>query len=268
MNAGPLIPDYHIHTRFSDGHEGLEDNLARAAQLGLPEIGFADHLAPACLAEDALYGRDAAWLDDYVAAVPRAAGAYPKLRVLLGVEAEYLPGAAEETLATLACHPFDYVLCSVHYVDGFSYDEPDNREAEGWRDVDRLWRRYYETLLEAIQTGAFDVIAHLDFPKLWGFRPTVDLSAPEDEVLLAIAAAGMAIGINTSGLDRYPVAEMFPSTTLLGRARQAGIPITFGSDAHHVAHVAANFAEAIALARQAGYESYLRLSDRQLVTLP
>ncbi len=268
MLSSAGIPDYHVHSRFSDGHDGLDACVERALQLGLPELGFADHLTPACLAKDGYYGIDQGRLDDYVEAVLAVAVAYPDLRVLLGIEADYLPEAADETRAMLAHYPFDYVLCSVHFVDGFGFIEPRNRDAAGWRDVDRVWRRYYETLIEAVQIGAFDVVAHLDLPKKWGFRPLGDMSALEDEALLAVSAAGMAIEINTSGLDRHPVAEMFPTPSLLERARAMGIAVTFGSDAHRATEVGSHLVEAVALARAAGYESLLRLSDGESVALP
>lgn len=265
--VSPAVPDYHVHSRFSDGRDDLEACVRRAIALGLPELGFADHLAPACLGEDAYFGREAGWLDQYVAAVQRVGARHPELPVLLGVEAEFLPAAAEETQATLAAYSFDYVLCSVHYVDGFGFDEPESREAEGWRDVDRVFRTYYETLATAARTGAFDVVAHFDLPKLWGHRPTADLSELEDEVLGAVAAAGMAIEINTAGLDRHPVAEAYPALDLLRRAHEAGIPVTFGSDAHRALEVGSSFSGALTLARRAGYDSSLRLSDRGRVRL-
>ena len=263
----PALPDYHVHTRFSDGDDELDACVERALRLGLPEIGITDHLTPARFADEGCCRPDRESLDDYVEAVRAIAAAHSQLRVLAGIEADYLAEAAEETLALLGSVSFDYVLCSIHYVDGFSFDESSSLGGEGWRDVDRVWRRYYETLIEATQTGAFNVVAHLDLPKKWGFRPAADLSELENDVLAAIAAAGMAIEINTSGLDRYPVAEMFPSASLLRRARALGISLTFGSDAHCAAEVGSHFAEALDLARAVGYESFLRLSDGNSVAL-
>jgi histidinol-phosphatase (PHP family) len=40
------------------------------------------------------------------------------------------------------------------------------------------------------------------------------------------------------------------------------VPITFGSDAHAPAEVGMNFAEAVQLARGAGYQTYLRFEHR------
>jgi histidinol-phosphatase (PHP family) len=261
------VPDYHVHSRFSDGRDDPETCVARALELGLPELGFADHLSPRRLGEDAYFGRAADWLDDYVETVRRVAARHPELPVLLGVEAEFLPEAAGETLATLAAYPFDYALCAVHYVDGFGFDEADKRDAPGWRDADRVYRGYYETLTAAVRSGAFDAVAHFDLPKLWGQRPSADLTGLEDELLGAVAAAGMAIEINTSGRDRHPVGEAYPAPAILRRAREAGIPVIFGSDAHRAAEVASSFPAALALARRAGYKGCLRLSDRRQVPL-
>ncbi len=264
--ARTRLADYHVHSRFSDGKDELRACVEHALQLGLPELGFSDHLTPAFLAQGG-YGIDRDRLDDYVAAVTTVAQDYPELRVLLGGEADYLPAAADEILAVLADYPFDYVLCSVHFVDGFGFIERGSAAAPGWRDVDRVWRRYWETLVEAVQTGAFDVVAHLDLPKKWGYRPATDMDALEDAALAAVAAAGMAIEINTSGLDRHPVAEMYPAPSLLRRARLAGIPLTFGSDAHRAAEVGSQFEAAFEQARAAGFESTLRLSDGAAVPL-
>jgi histidinol-phosphatase (PHP family) len=268
MDRGFGIPDCHVHSRYSDGHDGLDACAEHALALGLPELGFAEHLAPRCLGVMGDYGIDQTRLDEYVAAVRGTAARYPELRLLCGVEADYVPEGVDEVAALLAAHPLDYVLCSVHFVDGFNFNYAANRDAPGWQDPDCVFRRYWELLREAAQTGLFTAVAHPDLPKRWGHRQAEDLGELEDEAFAAVAAAGMAIEINTSGLDRHPVAEMYPAANLLGRAHAAGIALTFGSDAHHAADVGSHFSEAVQLAHSAGYESWLRLSDRESVALP
>jgi histidinol-phosphatase (PHP family) len=46
-------------------------------------------------------------------------------------------------------------------------------------------------------------------------------------------------------------------------AAKEGVPITFASDAHAVGEVGMNFAEAVALARSAGYTHYCRFTQRK-----
>ena len=261
------IPDYHVHSTFSDGREDVDACCERAVSLGLAELGISEHLAPPCLAAIADYGLAHERLDEYIAAVRGAAARHPELRVLCGVEADFAPEGVTEMAELLAGHTVDYVLCSVHFTDGFQFNAVEHRGDPGWDDPGGVCRRYWELVREAAQSGLFDVLAHPDLPKRWGHRHCEDLTALEEEAIAALAAAGMALEINTSGL-RHPVAELFPAPSLLRRAREAGLPLTFGSDAHHAADIGAGFSEALVLARSAGYDSWLRLSDGRSVALP
>jgi histidinol-phosphatase (PHP family) len=46
-------------------------------------------------------------------------------------------------------------------------------------------------------------------------------------------------------------------------AAKAGVPITFGSDAHAPGEVGMNFAEAVTLAHQAGFTHWCRFTGRK-----
>ncbi len=266
MSPPPTPPDHHLHTTFSDGDGEVEDYVRRAAELGVPEIGFTDHLVPASF--DYLgYGIARGALDDYVERVRAAATLDPRVRVLLGVEVDFVPGATAEIEALLdRCAP-DYVIGSVHFVGGFGFDETRNRDSREWERADEIYRGYWELVTQAAGWGRVDVVGHLELPKKFGRRPAADLSAAEDAALAAVAAAGQAIEINTSGL-RGPVGETYPSLRILTKACALGIPLTFGSDAHRPADVARDFAAAVAIARRAGYDHSLRLSDAGTMPLP
>jgi len=263
-----LLPgDYHVHTRFSDGEGEPAQFVERALALGLPEIGFADHLAPSVLGAGGDWSIGHECLDEYVGAVREAAARYPQIAVLLGAEVDYVPGAEDELAGLLGAYPFDYVIGAVHYVDGFSFDDAPNRDDRRWADGAALYERYYERLGRAASTGLFDILAHIDYIALWGHALRADLSAAEDEALRAIAAAGAAVEINTTGaLD--PAGRMYPAPGLLERAQRLGIPLVLGSDAHEVDQVGWSFDEGVALAKRAGYSSSLRLSSRTAEPLP
>ena len=265
-----MIGDYHVHTRHSDGEGAMAGSVERAIALGLPEMGFSDHLVPA--GDDySGYGiGPAANLDEYVADVRATAARYPQIRILLGLEVDYVPGTEGEIAELLNRHRFDYLLGSVHFVDGFGFDERRNRDDERWHDVDAVYRTYYRTLCRAVDTGGFTAIGHFDLPKKFGRRPAdaAAIEACARDALAAIAAAGMAIEVNTAGLRQPEVGETYPNAALLERACRMGIPVIFGSDAHRSADVGAGFAEAVACARAAGYDRTLRLSDRAQVRLP
>jgi histidinol-phosphatase (PHP family) len=263
----PPPGDYHVHTRFSDGEGEPVQCVERALALGLPEIGISDHLTPSVIGAGGDWSIGLERLDAYVAAVRAAAARYPEITVLLGVEADYVPGAEDELAGLLGAYPFDYVIGGLHYVDGFSFDDPPNRDDSRWADGASLYERYYELIGRAASTGLFDVLAHLDYIMLWGRHLEGDIARAEDKALAAMAARGVAIEVNTTGtLD--PAGRMYPALGLLERARRLGIPLVFGSDAHALDQIGWRFDEGVALARRAGYGSCLRLSSGTQQPLP
>ncbi len=74
---------------------------------------------------------------------------------------------------------------------------------------------------------------------------------------------GVVIEINSSGL-RKPVEEIYPSFDALKIYCQAGVPITFGSDAHTPQEVGLGFEQSFVLAKQAGYQEYVSFEKRQI----
>ena len=77
----------------------------------------------------------------------------------------------------------------------------------------------------------------------------------------------MALELNTAGL-RKECREIYPSPRLVGLAAELGVPITFGSDAHAPEEVGMNFAEAVEMARRAGYTHWSRFTGRRREQVP
>jgi len=102
------------------------------------------------------------------------------------------------------------------------------------------------------ESGLFDAIGHLDLPKKFGHLPPEEAWELVEGVLGAIQAANLALDVNTAGW-RKPVGELYPAPRILRRARELGIPVVLGSDAHAPEEVGARFAEAAALLAEAGY---------------
>lgn len=266
-NSGerPFPVDHHVHTPLCGHAEGAPAEYVAAAD-GLAGVGFADHLPyldPA-MADPALA---MSWdcLAGYVDEISRLKGE-SEMPVLLGVEADYFPGQEAELGKILAALPLDYVCGSNHWVGDWPFDDSRHLRRYEGADITALYRGYYALVAEMARTGLFDVWAHPDLPKKFGYFPAEPVEDAEDEALEAVAAAHMVLEVNTSGL-RKPVGEIYPSLDLLRRARAVGIPITFGSDAHRPGEVGFGFERAVALAREAGYNTYVTFARRAKVTV-
>jgi len=265
--AGVLPGDYHVHTTYSDGSGSVAECIEQAIAVGLPEIGIADHVSAVQPSPWETPTIPFARLERYVAEVRDAASRYDEIAVLLGIEADYVPGHEPQLRTLLADWPFDYVVGGVHVVDDFDFDDPARRHDHRWSDADALFAAYYQTVRRAAEFGGFDVIAHLDYIGLWGHAPGPAVSDAIGSSLDAIAASGAALELNTDRISD-PAGVMYPSDELLRAAGARSTPLVISSDAHAAEHVGQLWNEAIERAVRAGFQGTLRLSDRTVVPLP
>ena len=221
--AGPALPgDYHIHTEWSDGTGSVEDVARWAAGIGLPEVAVAEHFTPAPGPGEDWWLRPEE-LGAYVDEVHAVAARHDDVRVLLGLEAEYVAGQEPQLEELLAAWPFEVVVLGVHVVDGFVFDDPALRKDPRWDDPDALLTAYYRTVRQAAEWGRFDIFAHIDYIGLWGHRPGPAVLPEIEAALDALAASGAAIELNT---DRFtdPAGVMYPSLADPARRPRAWHP--------------------------------------------
>jgi histidinol-phosphatase (PHP family) len=258
----PLPPDYHMHTPLCRHATGEPvDYARRALAVGLTEIGFSDH-SPMRRDDFDDWRMRNDQLNEYVEAVRKAQRDFPKLVIRLGLEVDYLPGHEDWIRGLAARHPWDYFIGSVHYVsDAWAVDSPFQLAEWKHRDPWDVWSAYFERLTQAAETGLFEIIGHADLPKKFGHRPARDCTPLYDRFLNAAKQRGCALELNTAGL-RKDCREIYPSLALLKLARERGVPITFGSDAHAPEEVGMGFAAVVQLAREAGYTECCVFSRR------
>ncbi len=258
-----LPADYHTHTPLCRHATGQPTELAaQAVRLGLPEMGFSDH-SPMPRDDFDNWRMKAADLDQYVADVEQARRDHPNLVIKLALEVDYLPGQEDWIRDLAARHPWDYFIGSVHYIsETWAIDNP--AEMSKWKDRDpmEVWTAYFEHLTLAAESGLFDIIGHADLCKKFSIYPRQDCTPLFIRFLQAAKRGGVAIELNTAGL-RKECREIYPSPRIVQLAAQHGVPITFGSDAHAPAEIGLNFAEAVQLARSAGYTHYSRFTKRR-----
>jgi histidinol-phosphatase (PHP family) len=256
-----MPPDLHIHTPYSRHAQGTMEEAVRAAvSKGLTEIGFSDHFpypegfvepAPDCVIPN---HREFA---QYVNQTLRLRDAYAgRLTVRLGVEIDYLPGHMDAIFAQLASYPLDYVIGSIHIVDGVAIDYRPEVLALRLNDLggpDGLWTKYWAAMEVFLSDGGFDIVGHLDLPKKFRVAWTRQRHTESiDRVLGVIQRRGLALEINTGGWDRADGKECYPSEDILRQAIAKGIPVSFGSDAHRPEDVGRHFTKAADLVRRLG----------------
>ena len=266
-NETHMLPDYHLHTALCKHAEGMPRDYRDAARArGIPEICLTDH----CPAPDGYDPAHRMSIHDFPAyrrSVLELQGRDDPA-VLFGIEADYYMGCEEFLSHWLPAQDFDLVIGSVHFIDNWGFDNPDDRYVWDSVDVTDTWRDYFHLIGRLAESRLFDVVGHLDLPKKFNYRPSEgdlrEISAP---ALDRIADADMGIEINASGL-RKAAGEVYPSEILLTMARDRGIPICFGSDAHRPSEVGSGFDAALELARRIGYTHAFRIRGRKKTMVP
>jgi len=259
----PLPADYHMHTPLCRHATGEPtEYAARAVAAGLKEIGFTDH-SPMMRDDFDDWRMRADELATYVDKVDRARRENPALIIKLGLEVDYIPGH-ESWIGELATrYSWDYFIGSVHYVsESWDIDNPTKLSEWKKRDPFEVWSVYFDRLTQAASSGLFEVIGHADLPKKFCFYPKEDCSGLFQRFLNAAKAHQVAIELNTAGL-RKDCKEIYPGGRLLEMASAAGVPITFGSDAHAPGEVGHAFSDAVEFARSVGYTECCVFTGRQ-----
>ncbi|MFZ5647242.1 MAG: histidinol-phosphatase HisJ family protein [Bacillota bacterium] len=261
-----MIPDYHIHTSLCGHARGeMEQYVEEARKKGLKEMGFSDHVPMCWLTDECRYpglAMDETELPGYVSRVLSLREKTPELSIRLGLEVDYIPGWEKGAGNIISQYPFDYIIGSVHFIDGWAFDHPSYIDGYGGRDIGEIYRNYFDLICRAAGSGVFDIMAHPDLVKKFGYRPDKASTDLYRQAARSFAAAGVCVEVNTAGL-RVPAGEIYPSLEFLRLCRLEGVPASTGSDAHAPELVGANFSEAVELLKEAGYDEVAMFSGRR-----
>jgi histidinol-phosphatase (PHP family) len=261
-----MLTDYHVHLRPDDLENRPERfftaaNAERyrtvASERGIEELGVSEHIyrfTEALTVYDHPFWREYAHddLDDYCAFVRE------ETDLRLGIEADFVAGREDRLANLLEAREWDYVVGSVHLLEGYAVDM--EGEWDVWRRGDspeRLWKRYFQTVAESARSGLFDIIAHPDLVKMWGRArpaPETDLRRYYEPLVEACLDTGVAVELSTAGL-RKPVGELYPAQPMLELVAEAGVPVALSSDAHTPQDLGAGYDRAVAALQAAGIGS-------------
>ena len=277
-----LPADAHVHSEYSWDTGGpasaaagtMRRTCARAVRIGLPVVIFTEHLdlsgwraAPEDFADHQRRHIDADGLmlpppldvAGYLDSVDRCRHEFPDLRILTGVEfgQPHLDRPAAEALLDLTA--LDRVNGSLHTLPFAGHrSEPVTLFREVADPARVIWT-YLEEMLVMVAGGDFDVFTHLDYAaRSWPAEQhgPFDHRVFEDgfrQALRALATSGRALEMNTG----RPLRPWIPQWW----AEEGGRAVTFGSDDHATAGLAANFPEAADLLDHLGFGPGRRPED-------
>lgn len=253
-----MIVDLHNHTVLCNHAEGTsEEYLLKAIASGTKYFGFADH-AP--MDFDPKYRMSFEEMSGYEKEILSLQAKYKdKIEVLLGYEVDYLKGHMDERVLNA---DVDYLIGSVHFIEGWGFDNPEFIGRYKEQNIDEIWQKYFDAIEEMAESQLFDIVGHLDLIKVFKFMPNKSISEIAKNALDAIKEADMVLELNVAGY-RKPIAEPYPSKELLEKAFELGIPITFASDAHKPEQVSLYNDEIVEFAKSVGYSECVTFKKRK-----
>ncbi len=275
-----MLYDAHMHTSFSGDCEADPiDMITSAKQKKLFGLTFTDHLDWDFPSVPHFFDLD---LDRYLPEMRKIINQFSDedFMIQVGIELGLQTHLAEQHHKLLSEQSFDFVIGSIHQVDGVDpyYDS----YFEG-RSIKSAYKEYFDTTLLNVKAFMeFDTLGHLDYICRYGKRFAInhpdikedgilsyaDFSEVIDEILSLLIKNDKALEVNTAPYrQKFP--EPNPSRDILKRYRElGGRLLTIGADAHTPKDIAIGFDGLPALLKECGFDSFYVYKKRRPVEYP
>ena len=265
--------DLHAHSNHSlDGTFTVETMAKKAIELDLAVFCLTDHCDyyPLDCERD-----DGFRLPDPSLPIKKATEELRSLKTTLPqTQTKLLAGVElgqptqDETRAKefLSEYDLDFVIGSLHnlaYEDDFYFMDFTKV------DLQAVFDRYFDELIEMTEQNLFDVVGHITYPWRYlegnyGLKFSLDSFFPKiDHMFKILIKNGKGIEVNTSGL-RQTISTTMPNEELILRYKKLGGEIiTVGSDAHDPEHVNLGIAQAYEMIKQCGFDKITYFENRK-----
>ena len=260
--------DTHVHSRYSPDSTETLYTICKRAQSMLAGFCVTDHLD---------IGHPEAAFDEVpdfgalLGEIEQMRIQFPTVTILFGVEAGFIAHTAAATQQVISAYPFDYVLNSVHVVDGVDafdreiyFNMPQNtltRQA--------AYTKYLHCVLQSVQSGCdYDTLAHVGYISRYApyENPLLRHSdCPDiiDSILRTLIAQGKCLEVNTADVSRF--LQPVPSLDVLRRYYAlGGRLITLGSDAHSAENLCERFEHSTQMLQALGFRYTAHFRSRHM----
>lgn len=197
-------------------------------------------------------------VDFYLKEIERLRILYPHMRILAGMEVDFLDENNGPSSAEVKAYGLDYIIGSVHFIPnqkGEYFDVDGSPErfrkvlAEHFdNDLDFVVKSFWHQTQRMINAGGFDIVGHIDKIALNSSfaNPGIEndpqyKNLAEETMQLAIKK-GFKIEINTKHFNKY--GRFFPNPSYWKQILSAGIEMPVNSDAHYASLIESGIPEA------------------------
>ena len=219
-----VFVDCHVHSNYSDDCTMRPEEAVKAAlALGLKGLAFTDHYDLDFPDKQLLFEFDPSKREAAIKVLREQYG--PDVEILNGIELGVQPHVIDKSAAIISSHPFDFVICSVHAIDGIALHDPDGFY-EG-KTKEQVYRRYLEEIYTIIRSfNDFDVLGHLGYIRRYvpydiKAMPFKNYDDIIEAILKWLIEHGKGIEINLSGYT-YRLGSAIPEADIVKRYKELG----------------------------------------------
>lgn len=269
MNDIKII-DLHTHTDNSqDGNHSAMYMAEIAEQNGIECLAFTDHCEVDVFYKD---GFDRRAMQSYLEISKAKVAFKGRLDILRGIELAQPHYEEELAKKIINAQKYDVVIGSIHNLRGqedFYY----MKSFDGV-NIEDMINEYYDEILNMLQWGDFDILAHITYPfryifNICGYVEDINkYSKKVDEILKLCAEKDKALEINMGGL-KYPINLPSPNVDTIKRYKELGGKlVSVGSDSHYAERIGFGIPRAYEIAREAGFKAVARFNERKVFEFP
>lgn len=257
--------DGHIHSPFCPhgSKDEMDEYVKEAIKQGFHTITFTEHAPLPEKFTDPVPDQDSAMaqkdLSAYLKSIQHLQAQYHgQISICSGLELDFIEGYERETqeFIDIYGHELDELILSVHFLkmpDGsyicLDFDESAFAKAiEANGSLHSLYDLYYRTVLKSVESKlCFPCpvrIGHISLVHKFQSRFPRNFSDKSmiQNVLSAIKDKGFGLDINGAGLTKPLCQETYPPEFAIFEARDLGIPLVYGSDAHSASGIGQGYA--------------------------
>lgn len=262
-----IMFDSHVHSSFSTDSTLIEEKACeRAKKQGLKGLVFTDHIDLNFPKIDFTidFKKHHSFIMDLKAMHKN------ELDIVKGIEVGIYEKVVDQTKKILADNKFDFIISSVHLLNGFDAYDTEIYVGKSKKEIYSLYLK--QILKNYFMFNDYDVLGHFDF--IIRYAPYDDRSMLYsefsdlfDEIFKTLIYAGKGIEINTGSyrMTGSKKVAIFDENILKRYKELGGEIITLGSDAHSEDFIGYGFENFTEIIKRCGFKYIAHYIDRKAI---
>ena len=178
-------------------------------------------------------------IDDYLKLIEAIKKETFDIDVRFGLEVCYTPETESLLSYILQNYNFDFLIGSVHSVDGYLYDMDAFSKELLWnkRNSSDIYKSYYDSIEKLIKSNLFDQVGHPDVIKMYSIDPGYDLHPTYHKIAKLAKEYNIKMEDNTKAHYSYHHPDIGLNDDFRNILKENNVQIVTASDAHYPSDV-------------------------------